>query len=98
LRTSSPAAPTVDGRFSRKFLDSSELGEPLALRPRTADHRHRHAVQEEVYTVINGSGRIKLDDEIIDQAVTTASTTAATSGLMSGQRRRSSSPPHPTSA
>jgi quercetin dioxygenase-like cupin family protein len=27
---------------------------------------HRHEVQEEVYTVINGSGRVKLDDEIIE--------------------------------
>ena len=27
---------------------------------------HRHEIQEEVYTVISGSGRVKLDDEIIE--------------------------------
>jgi len=27
---------------------------------------HTHAMQEEVYVVVNGSGRMKLDDEIIE--------------------------------
>ena len=27
---------------------------------------HTHATQEEVYVVVNGSGRMKLDDEIVD--------------------------------
>ena len=57
----------IEGRFSRKVLDSTELGlsrwryEPGAQTP-----GHRHEVQEEVYAVINGSGRVKLDDEIIE--------------------------------
>ena len=57
----------IDGRFTRRFLDSIELGvsrwryEPGARTP-----GHRHEVQEEVYTVIKGSGRVKLDDEIIE--------------------------------
>lgn len=27
---------------------------------------HKHNVQEEVYVILNGSGRLKLDDEVID--------------------------------
>jgi mannose-6-phosphate isomerase-like protein (cupin superfamily) len=34
--------------------------------PDTRTLGHRHQVQEEVYAVISGSGRIKLDDEIIE--------------------------------
>ncbi len=57
----------IDGRFSRKFLDSTELGvSRWRYEPGTQSAGHRHEVQEEVYTVINGSGRVKLDDEIIE--------------------------------
>jgi quercetin dioxygenase-like cupin family protein len=57
----------VDGRFSRKFLDSTELGvSRWRYEPGRQVAGHRHEVQEEVYTVINGSGRMKLDDEIIE--------------------------------
>jgi len=60
-------AEGVDGRFTRKFLDSTELGvSRWRYAPGTRTLGHRHKVQEEVYTVINGSGRVKLDDEIID--------------------------------
>jgi quercetin dioxygenase-like cupin family protein len=57
----------VDRRFSRKLLDSTELGVSrwrYQAGMRTVGHRHQ--VQEEVYTVISGSGRLKLDDEIIE--------------------------------
>ena len=57
----------IDGRFSRKFLDSTELGvSRWRYEPGTQTPGHRHEVQEEVYAVINGSGRVKLDDEIIE--------------------------------
>ena len=60
-------ADGIDGRFSRKFLDSTELGvSRWRYEPGTQVPGHRHEVQEEVYTVINGSGRVKLDDEIIE--------------------------------
>ena len=60
-------AEGIDGRFSGKFLDSTELGvSRWRYEPGTQTHGHRHKVQEEVYTVINGSGRVKLDDEIIE--------------------------------
>ena len=57
----------MDGRFSRKFLDSAQLGvSRWRYEPGKQTRGHRHEMQEEVYTVISGSGRIKLDDEIIE--------------------------------
>ena len=60
-------AEGIDGRFSRKFLDSTELGvSRWRYEPGRQVPGHRHEVQEEVYTIIRGSGRVKLDDEIIE--------------------------------
>ena len=65
------ATPTeldMEGRFGRKHLDSEQLGVsywrygPGAHPP----YGHRHGSQEEAYVVVSGSGRMKLDDEIID--------------------------------
>ncbi len=57
----------LDGRLSRKFLDSTELGvSRWRYEPGRQTAGHRHQVQEEIYTVISGSGRIKLNDEIIE--------------------------------
>ena len=60
-------ADGIDGRFSRKFLDSTQLGvSRWRYEPGTQTPGHRHGIQEEVYAVINGSGRVKLNDEIIE--------------------------------
>lgn len=60
-------AEAIDGRFSRKFLDSTELGvSRWRYEPGRQVPGHHHEVQEEVYTVIRGSGRVKLDDEIFE--------------------------------
>ena len=57
----------IDGRFSRKFLDSAELGvSRWRYAPGKRTSGHRHEVQEEAYAVISGSGRVKLDDEIVE--------------------------------
>ena len=58
----------IEGRFGRKFLDSEQLGiSHFRYAPgRKAVHGHRHEVQEEAYVVVAGSGRIKLDDEVIE--------------------------------
>ncbi len=58
----------VEARFARKHLASRELGVSLfrygpGFRS-TMGHSHRE--QEEAYVVVSGSGRIKLDDEIVD--------------------------------
>jgi mannose-6-phosphate isomerase-like protein (cupin superfamily) len=61
-------APGIEARFARKHLDSSELG--VSYFRFAAGTRspmgHHHREQEEAYVVVGGSGRIKLDDEIID--------------------------------
>jgi mannose-6-phosphate isomerase-like protein (cupin superfamily) len=62
--------PGLEGRFSRKYLDSRDLGishwryAPNMRNP--GGHRHRE--QEEAYVVVAGSGRVRLDDEVRDIA------------------------------
>jgi quercetin dioxygenase-like cupin family protein len=68
LRDVSPEHVQIQWRFAREALRSPELGvsrftyEPGARMP----WGHRHRVQEEAYVVVAGSGRAKLDDEIIE--------------------------------
>ena len=61
-------SPEVEARFSRKYLDSAQLGISLfRYAPGfTSKDGHRHEVQEEAYVVVGGSGRIKLDDEVVE--------------------------------
>lgn len=58
----------VEARFARKHLNSEHLG--LSLFRYGSGFRspigHSHREQEEVYLVVGGSGRMKLDDEIIE--------------------------------
>jgi mannose-6-phosphate isomerase-like protein (cupin superfamily) len=60
--------PGIEARFGRKHLDSEHLG--VSYFRYGADHRmpfgHRHREQEEAYVVIGGSGRIRLEDEIVE--------------------------------
>jgi len=55
-------------RFSRKYLDSAQLGVSLVrVAPDfVATDGHHHKEQEEAYVVVGGSGRIKLDDEVVE--------------------------------
>jgi mannose-6-phosphate isomerase-like protein (cupin superfamily) len=68
VRDVSPPEVAIQWRFARNALESRELGvsrftyEPGARMP----WGHRHRVQEEVYVVVAGSGRAKLDDEVIE--------------------------------
>ena len=58
----------LQGRFARKHIESEHLGvSQFSYGPGVrAPYGHRHQEQEEVYVVTGGSGRMKLDDEIID--------------------------------
>src|SRR3954453_2858426 len=59
--------PGLEGRFSRKFLSSRELGvSRWTYAPNLRGFGHSHREQEEAYVVIAGSGRVRLDDEIRD--------------------------------
>lgn len=58
-------APGLEGRFSRKLLDSTALGVShwrFAAGTRGPSHTHRE--QEEAYVVVTGSGCVRLDDEM----------------------------------
>ena len=63
-------ADRLEARFARKPLELSNFGlsyqrlEPGFRMP----FGHHHGEQEEVYVVLNGSGRIKVEDEIVDLA------------------------------
>jgi len=61
-------APGIEGRFGRKHLDSRDLGVSLFryaanLRSPVA---HSHREQEEAYLIVAGSGRVLLDDEVLE--------------------------------
>jgi mannose-6-phosphate isomerase-like protein (cupin superfamily) len=59
-----------EARFPREDLDSESIG--LAFHRVKPDCRqafaHRHQKAEEIYVVLSGRGRIKLDDEVRDVA------------------------------
>ncbi len=59
-------APGIEGRFSRKHLDSRDLGvSHFRYEPNMqAETGHRHREQEEAYVVVAGSGRILIDGEV----------------------------------
>jgi quercetin dioxygenase-like cupin family protein len=57
----------LEGRFSRKHLDSRDLGvSRFSYAPHTRGGGHRHREQEEAYVVVAGSGRVLLDGELHD--------------------------------
>jgi mannose-6-phosphate isomerase-like protein (cupin superfamily) len=60
----------MEARFARTNLELENFGvgyEKLAPNFRIP-FGHEHAEQEEVYVILSGSGRIKIDDEIVDLA------------------------------
>ena len=59
---------TLDARFARSHLNSDHIGvSHFRYAPgRRSAKGHRHKEQEEVYVVLSGSGRVKLDDELFD--------------------------------
>ena len=60
-------APGLEGRFGRKFLDTTALGvSHWRYAPKTRNAAHSHREQEEAYVVVAGSGRVRLDDELRD--------------------------------
>ena len=61
-------APDLEARFARRALGSTTVGvsrETLAPGFRVP-FGHMHREQEEIYVVLSGSGRIKIDDTILD--------------------------------
>jgi mannose-6-phosphate isomerase-like protein (cupin superfamily) len=62
--------PDFEARFARKHIDSEHLG--VSYFRYAAGVRspigHSHKEQEEAYVVVSGSGRIRLDDDIVELA------------------------------
>jgi mannose-6-phosphate isomerase-like protein (cupin superfamily) len=58
----------MDARFARRTIEGETLG--LTLMKLAPNFRipfgHKHAGQEEVYVVVRGSARVKVDDEIVE--------------------------------
>ena len=58
----------IQARFARRELGGETLG--LSLMTLAPGFRvpfgHRHAQQEEVYVVVRGSARVKVDDEVVE--------------------------------
>jgi mannose-6-phosphate isomerase-like protein (cupin superfamily) len=59
-----------EARFAKGDLEAEKTGvSHHRLRPgKRTPFGHKHEAAEEVYVVISGSGRMKLDDEIIEVA------------------------------
>jgi mannose-6-phosphate isomerase-like protein (cupin superfamily) len=66
--SASDRGPALEARFARKHLDSAHLG--VSYFHYGPGYRsqigHSHREQEEAYIVVGGSGRIKLDEEIVE--------------------------------
>jgi uncharacterized cupin superfamily protein len=60
--------PTLEARFARNAIESEHIGvSHFRYAPgRRSNRGHSHTEQEEVYVVLSGSGRVKLDDELAD--------------------------------
>ncbi len=60
--------PDLEARFARKHLESEHLGVSyFRYGPGfKAPYGHRHREQEEAYVVVAGSGRIRLDDDVVE--------------------------------
>jgi mannose-6-phosphate isomerase-like protein (cupin superfamily) len=57
-----------EARVARAVLETEQTGlTHFRLRPgKRSPFMHRHKRAEEVYVILDGTGRVKLDDEILD--------------------------------
>ncbi len=61
---------TQEARFARTDLGAEQTGmNYLIVKPDQREaFAHRHRTAEEIYVVLGGSGRVKLDDELVSLA------------------------------
>jgi len=61
-------SPHMEARFGRKALEAERGG--FSYQRLAPDFRqpfgHRHREQEEIYIIVSGSGRVKIEEEIVD--------------------------------
>jgi mannose-6-phosphate isomerase-like protein (cupin superfamily) len=58
----------IEARMARKHLESDHLGVSYFRYGSgfRAPYGHRHREQEEAYVVVSGSGRVRLDDQVVE--------------------------------
>jgi mannose-6-phosphate isomerase-like protein (cupin superfamily) len=68
LAPSAGLAPNLEARFARKPLELEQSGLTyFRMAPGFREpFGHRHRTQEEIYVVVSGSMRMKLDDDIVE--------------------------------
>jgi mannose-6-phosphate isomerase-like protein (cupin superfamily) len=58
----------LEAHFAREAIEAQKFG--LSLQRLKPDQRmpfgHKHGEQEEVYVVVGGSGRLKIEDEVLE--------------------------------
>ena len=61
-------SPALESRFARGALETEALGLSYQrLAPNTrGPFGHRHGQQEEIYVILGGGGRARLDDEVVN--------------------------------
>jgi mannose-6-phosphate isomerase-like protein (cupin superfamily) len=61
-------APDQEARFAKEDLEAEHTGisHHRLLPGRRQPFGHRHTEAEEVYVVLSGSGRVKLDDDVLE--------------------------------
>ena len=61
-------APDLEARFARKPLEGEGVG--ISYQRLAPNFRipfgHKHADQEEIYVLLTGGARLKLDDEVVE--------------------------------
>jgi mannose-6-phosphate isomerase-like protein (cupin superfamily) len=61
-------SPDLETHFASRGLELGNLG--VSLQRLAGGYRlpfgHKHGTQEELYVVLSGAGRVKLDDEIVE--------------------------------
>jgi quercetin dioxygenase-like cupin family protein len=68
LDDAAASRPGIEARFARSQLNSEHLGVSyFRYDPGyRSSNGHRHREQEEAYVVVGGSGRVRLDDDIVE--------------------------------
>jgi mannose-6-phosphate isomerase-like protein (cupin superfamily) len=63
-------APNIEARYARRPLELEKSGvSHFRLAPNFRQpFGHKHAEQEEIYVLVDGSARVKVEDEIVDLA------------------------------
>ncbi len=66
--SASERGPDLEARFARAHIESEHLGVSyFRFGPGfRSPVGHRHREQEEAYVVLGGSGRMKLDEDVVD--------------------------------